>query len=218
MYLKDKDTLWGTPVTQLKQFSRRYKLIMFCVYAADILLIFLLTWLMFIKGVDYKAYGFMIVCLSLLIYMAGNTFANPDHWQAFNFYKKRANAQVQTGFYKLDTDSLYRVLYCSSYKRLKSGKTLEEYMEACLNACSENWVYSRKIMKFLEGYASEEGTEVEFVTWHGKNYFIGFKAKEVVEDGGNNAGDTENTEYDERTDADRGDSDSDDSGVVDKEQ
>ena len=191
MKLKDCKELWGIPIIHLKEHSKKYKMYACLLYFLDVVLMFGLTAFMFINGVDYNTYGFVLVSVCIMFHFIMYAKLNPEKWEAFQFYKKHISCDVREVTYDVDENKLYSVLYCTGYKRLKQNGTVDKYKELMLSACCENVKYSSSIMKFMKKYESESGNLTCFIIQKGKKqFFIDFKQSEVIEDGDNFEGET----------------------------
>lgn len=192
MQLKDIDTLWGIPVVHLKEYSKKYRFWMSIVYLVDIALIFGLTAFMFYANVQYSVHGYVVVILALLVQFVAYFFLSLEKWEAFKFYKKHSKCNIYEKTYKISADQFYSILYCVGYKRLKEGKTIDDYKELCLSACCENVKYAKSIGKYLRKYEDDSG-DIPCVVMHkGKaQYLIDFG--ELVKGEGNEDGNNDNS-------------------------
>lgn len=192
MVLRDSTTLWGIPVTLLEEHSKKYRLWSAVLYIADLLVIFSVTAYLYYSGMSYEAYGFMVVIVGVFFHFILYQFLNPERWIAFKFYRKYANCKLVERTYDIDTEQLHSVLYCAGCKRLKAGKTFEEYKELFVSSCCEDVKFAKSLMKYMEKYSSESGRLTCVIIIKNKsNYFIDFKEDiDYVSDDGN-AGDAE---------------------------
>lgn len=174
--LEDMETLWGIPVIRLKEYSKKYKfyfsLLLFC----DAIIVTIIMYLMFKYSVDFYSYLLIITLLCLLINNAINYFLNPARWQAFKFFKANKNNKIKIMSYNLDEKTLYSILYCVGFKRLKQNKSFEDYKELLLSACCEDISNAKKVMKLLRKYENKSGTLIAYIMIKGnKEYFIDYK-------------------------------------------
>lgn len=195
MRLKDYKTLWGTSIVHLKAHSSKYRLNSIILYLVDIALVVILTAFMYYNHVNYRTYGFIIVALCLLFHFIIYDKLNPEKWEAFKFYKKHQSYQIKEKTYSVNDTNLYSILYCTGYKRLRQGRTFEEYKELMLSACCENIKYAHSIMKYINKYESCDGNLTCIIIEKGKKqYFIDFKEEEEVSDGDVNKGEITESE------------------------
>jgi Ca2+/Na+ antiporter len=187
MKLKESQTLWGIPITHLKEHSKKYRLYSSLLYLLDIVLIVLLTLYMYYNNVNYQSYGFLIVVVCLFVHFTTYSFLNPDKWEAFKFYKKYSDCELITKTYDLDEEKMFSMLYCLAFKRLRQGKSFETYKELMLSACCEDTRNAKKLMKYLQKYESESGTLTCRIIIKGKSqYFIDFVNEDNTEELENN--------------------------------
>ena len=184
--LRNFKTIWGIPIIHLKEYSKKYKLYSFILYLADVISIFGLTAFMYFNNIDYRAYGFILLFVCILLHFAFNQLLSPEKWEAFKFYKNNESCDVVQKKYKVDCNNLYSILYIVGYKRLKENKDITYYKELMLSACCENVKYSKNIMKYLQKYENESGNLTCFIITRGKSQFlIDFDNIEEEEENGN---------------------------------
>lgn len=183
MKLKDIQTLWGTPVVHLREHSRRYRFSTTLLYLGDIALVTILTAFMYDNHISYNVYGFVLVAICILFHFISYYKLNPDKWEAFKFYRNNSNYEVKEKCYKVDSENLHSILYCSGYMRLKKNCSFDNYKELMLSACCENIKYSKVIMKYLKKYESESGNLICYIIEKGKKqYLIDFKSDDDSSD------------------------------------
>lgn len=173
--LKDETELWGTPVIALKEYSRKFKWQMFLLVLGDIFVIFLTTFGLWSFNISYQAYGFVVLIVSLAFHFGLYNLLRPDRWETFNFWRRHGEKELHTLCYNVEPEQLYSVLFCSGYRRLKTGQTEEYYKALFYDACCESSARSGKLMKFLDSYKDENGSlAVTVVSDEKHNYFIKF--------------------------------------------
>lgn len=202
MILSDLETVWGIPIISLKEYAKKHRLYSIILYLFDFLLVSVLVFAMYKKGSSFQTYMFIMVLVCIFIMMLSNTYLNPIKWQAYKFYRKFKNYNVEEVYYNVDANKLFSVIYCTGYKRVKADKSMEYYQEVMLSACCEDSYYAKNLMKYLSKYKSEEniGVKVLVITKNKKQYFIDF-ANSIQDLEGeddnvreyNNSGDTEDS-------------------------
>lgn len=176
MILSDINELWGIPIVYLKEYSKKYRLYSWIMYLIDALVIIGATAFMYFRNVSFEAYGFVVVILAVFVYLGMSKFLNMENWLVFKFYKHYCKCKVVEFSYNIDADSLYSILYCVNYKRLKPNKSEQEYRELICGACCENSRYAGKLMDFMKKYQSPSGTVTCYILIRkNKQFFIGFK-------------------------------------------
>lgn len=176
MVLSDINELWGIPLVYLKEYSKKYRLYNWIIYLIDALLIIGVTAFMYFKKMSFEAYGFFVVIIAVFAYLGMSKFLNMENWLVFKFYKHHQWCRVEERKYNIDSDSLYSILYCANYKRLKPNRTEQEYREVMCGACCENSKYSSKLMDFMKKYQSPSGAVTCYILIRkNKQFFIGFK-------------------------------------------
>lgn len=203
MLLKERQTLWGIPVTALKEHGRKYRLFSYGLLVLDIVVIFGLTAFLYYGNYSYSAYGYVVVAVALTMNLIANQYLNPERWAAYKFYKRHQGHKVTEVCYKVDAEKLYSVLYCTGYRRLKSGLSYEKYCELMVSACCENPSYAKTIAHYLKKYISDSGDLTCFIVSAKKNqFFVDMKEEEDSLNGISTDVDTGDTdESEERSDS-----------------
>ena len=176
MKLEDLSQIWGISVVSLKEYSKSYRIKSILLYLLDILVMSSLVFIMYKQGSNFQVYIFVLILVCIVFTLWLNTVLNPNKWQAFKFYKRNRKHKVNILKININDDTLYNVLYCVGYKRLKLNKGLDFYKELILVNCCENYRNSKKVLKYLQKYISDDGdTSIYTLEVNGKDtYFIGF--------------------------------------------
>lgn len=177
MLLKEMSELWGTSTIKLKDYASKYRCALIGFYILDIVIMIVLVSLMYNQGSPFSTYIFVLVIVCLLFTLISNLWLNPDKWLAYKFYRRHANDTVVLKTYSLDSSSLYNILYCTGFKRVKLDKSVEFYKELFISACCEDSKYSHLLMKYMKKYECdyESATQVYIIQTSNKSYFINFK-------------------------------------------
>lgn len=184
MTLKEINTLWGNPVIKLREYAKKYRVYSVMLYILDIILLAILTAIMYKQGSNFQVYMFVMVMFVLIFSLIFSTFLNTNKWSAFKFWKRYKNNKVVIKKYKVDAKQLYAVIYCMNYKRLKQDKEFTDYLDMILNACNEDSIYAKTVMKYLSKYEDEETGNLEVYTVKSGNkyLFIDYKNNNESED------------------------------------
>lgn len=172
--------LWGIPIVKIKEYGKRYRLLSSIIIFIDALVTIILLTMMYFKGVSLQVYFFIMVLLCIFVTLWLNTYLNPVKWEAYKFYNKFKRCICDEYRYKVDSNQLYNVLYCSGYKRLKLDKDLDFYKELIVSACCEDYIYAKRVMKYLDKYKctdsnmSESNLFIQVINKGKKTYFINF--------------------------------------------
>ena len=188
MTLKELGTLWGNPIVKLKGYAKKYRIGSIFLYVLDVFILGVLTFIMYKQRSTFNIYMFVMVMFAILFTIIFNLYLDTNQWEAFKFYKKHANNKIEIKKYKVDAGNLYSIIYCMNYKRLKQDKEYEDYLETIINACNEDWTFSKSLMKYMEKYEDAETGNLEVYTIKKgkKTYFIDYvetiKDKNKVEE------------------------------------
>ena len=175
MKVTDLTEIWGIPKSKLQEYSKQYKWWMVGVYLLDIIAVILLVVILYNSGAKAQFYLYAVGLLCIIITLLMSYKINTDTGVAYQFYNKVQRKDCAVEYYNLNEEVLYNILYCIGYRRLKSNKSLEIYMEMLLSACCDNAKCAYAIMKFMNRYKSEgkDGMAV-YVLQGKKKAFLGF--------------------------------------------
>ena len=174
--LKDEMELWGVPVVALTEYGRKFRWRMALLFTGDMFVVFSLTQMLYSLGLSYQAYGFVVLFVSLIFHFGFSNLLHPDRWEAYRFWRRHGGDALSVHRYRLSAVQMYGVLYCSGYRRVRTGLSRSEYMVMFPDACAGSSSRARKLMHYMGIYESENG-DVEVVTIDGadgKKYFIKF--------------------------------------------
>lgn len=195
MKLEDYETVWGTPIDTLKEYSKKYRFWSSIIYLADVIVILAVTAYMFYAGVSYNAYGFVVVLVAIFVHFISLNCLNLDRWMAFKFYRRNKDKAITKHKLDLNEDTLYSVLYCAGCKRLKQGRTLAEYIELMRSSCCEDSKFAKKVIPYLMKYEASSGSlGMCCVTRGSYCSFIDFEESEVYDNGSSAGSDEDVTE------------------------
>lgn len=156
MKLREMRTIWGIPITTIKEHAKIYKRWITVMYLFDIVVLSLITLYLFNKSMGFFWYIGAIVVFTLLCNLVITNVSHASKYEAFKFYRTCKNCDVYEKQYNISNEQLYSVLYCAGYKRLKTGKTSSEYVDALCLLCCEDRSNSGRIMKYLNKYKDDE--------------------------------------------------------------
>ena len=175
MKVVDLTEIWGIPKSKLQEYSKQYKWWMFGMYVLDIVAVVLLVAILYNSGADTRFYFYAIGLLCIIITLLMSYRINTDTGVAYQFYNKESRKECAIEYYSLNEEVLYNILYCIGYRRLKSNKSLEIYMEMLLSACCDNAKCAYTIMKFMNRYKSDNKDATAIYVLQGKKRgFLGF--------------------------------------------
>lgn len=175
MKVLDLTEIWGIPKSKLQEYSKQYKWWMFGMYVLDIVAVVLLVAILYNSGADTRFYFYAIGLLCIIITLLMSYRINTDTGVAYQFYNKVSRKECAIEYYSLNEEVLYNILYCIGYRRLKSNKSLEIYMEMLLSACCDNAKCAYTIMKFMNRYKSDNKDATAIYVLQGKKRgFLGF--------------------------------------------
>ena len=175
MKVVDLTEIWGIPKSKLQEYSKQYKWWMFGMYVLDIVAVVLLVAILYNSGADTRFYFYAIGLLCIIITLLMSYRINTDTGVAYQFYNKVSRKECAIEYYSLNEEVLYNILYCIGYRRLKSNKSLEIYMEMLLSACCDNAKCAYTIMKFMNSYKSDNKDATAIYVLQGKKRgFLGF--------------------------------------------
>lgn len=183
MLLKDRQTLWGVSISYLMSCGKKYRLGTLTMYIVDIVLVVGTTMFLYNNNYSYSAYGYIVVCTALLFNLVMWQYLNPAKWVALKFYRKHKSLKVEEQTYSVGSEKLHSVLYCTGFRRMVHGGSVERYKEMILSACMDNPKRASSIIKYLEPYKDDNGDFVCYVA--GGKYFVDLKEDE---DGSNSNG------------------------------
>lgn len=170
--LKDRDTLWGNSIQSLKAYSKKYRLTAFFIYLFDILMVIGAVFFMYCNRSSVQVYIVIMISITLIVVLSIYAFLNVQQWQAYKFYRKYQNKDIHKLVVNVDAEKLYSIIYLMNYKRLKEGKSIEEYKELILSACCEDKINAKKFYQNIKKYEdNENGTLQLYVI---DKYFIDF--------------------------------------------
>lgn len=177
MKVSEITEIWGISKVKLQEYQKKYKWWMFSLYAIDIFVMCVLVIILYNSGADAQFYMYTLVIVCVVMSVAMGYRINSDTGIAFQFYRKNSRKEYALEYYNLNKEVLYNILYCIGYRRLKSNKSMEIYMEMLLSACCENAKCAYTIMKFMNRYKSENNEGVPIYVLQGKKKaFLGFKS------------------------------------------
>ena len=198
MTLKELGTLWGNPIIKLQEYAKKYRIGSIFLYTLDIGIMAGLSIIMYKQRSSFNTYMFVMVIFVIIFSLIFNMYLNSDKWAAFKFYRRHKNAPVEIKKYRVSAQNMYSVIYCMNYKRLKPDKDLKDYLEMVLNACNEDWTFSKSFMKYIAKYEDAETGNIEVYVIHKKkkDYFVDYKTDitklvEPKEDSEEKSADTE---------------------------
>lgn len=175
MRLDNQTTIWGMKIQYLKEQCKRYRLYSVLLYLLDAIVFVFLCYIMYVQKTPFQSFLYVMLFTAFLFNYVYTAILNPHKWQTYKFYLRHKNHVVDIKSYDLDDKKMYAILYCLGCKRLKDNKSFEEYKELLLSIICEDNVYSKKIMKYLSKYESEEGlTKCSIMAVRNKLYFIDF--------------------------------------------
>ncbi len=175
MKVADLTEIWGISKGKLQEYSKQYKWWMIGVYALDVVAVVLLVAILYNSGADARFYLYAIGLLCIIITLLMSYKINTDTGVAYQFYNKVVKKECAVEYYNLNEEVLYNILYCIGYRRLKSNKSMEIYMEMLLSACCDNAKCAYTIMKFMNRYKSENKEGIAIYVLQGKKKgFLGF--------------------------------------------
>lgn len=181
--MKEVEELWGIPVVKLAEYGKKYKWLSVLIYIINVVSMLLAVYLMYINGSSFQVYIFVLVLICIVVIAWFNVVLSPNRWAAYRFYKIHYNDKVERKTYNVTAEQLYNVLYCSKYRRLKLGKSLDYYKDLMLSACCEDSTYSAKFMKYIDKYADESGNLSLIICRNGRKlFFINFVEEESNKD------------------------------------
>ena len=171
MQLKDVESVWGIVSTDLETDSKVYRLHLAMLYLLEAIVALLLTVILYVVGLSYQDYGYMVVFACIVLYYFGSRYLEIDKWEAFKFYRKFYYDKVSIESFDLNADNLYSILYCCSVKRLRVGKSFDVYKEIYLSSCYNSMEFSSRSMKYMDKYLG--GSVKCLILKHGtKRYFV----------------------------------------------
>lgn len=160
MKLKDTNTIWGIPISIIKERARLYRKWVSLMYLFDIFVITIVTTLLFQSNMGFQWYVAVIVVFAILCNIIITSVSNASKYEAFKFFKSNRNCNIIEKQFSISNEQLYSVLYCVGYKRLKVSKTSHEYCDSLCSLCCEDKYNAKKIMKYLNKYAvSDDSSE-----------------------------------------------------------
>jgi len=164
-------SIFGLDIKLAKQGARKYKLTTYMCMLLDALIVITCAMSLFKVG---NAVLFLEIStvVAIGINMLAFAIVGGDNREAYIAYSKLRNKGVSEKRYSLDEKALYSVLFCSGYKRIKKNSTADVYKEAINSACMQSLKYSRRILKNLSKYESENGNMTIFTC---KGYYIDIK-------------------------------------------
>lgn len=175
MCVKDLESIFGTSISLIQTYSIKYRIgVVVCVMLDIVLMVGACIALGFNAGIS----NYFIVCLSLalLINFLISVMTKSDYREVFLFYRKFRNSKVVVKKYKVTDENLFATLFCSGYLRIKPDQPRDTYIEAFRSACCQNYKYSKRIMKYLSRYESDEDSNFEvYVTDSKKSRFVDIK-------------------------------------------
>lgn len=176
MLLKEQNTLWGIPSIHLKDYSKKYKRFIRNSFLYTVLFSILTAIVCAVLSLNIALSGYIVCSSCMIVFYILNERMTPQKWDAYRFYKRFSNCEIQIKTYNVTDDILYSILYCAGYKRLRQNKTLEEYKELMLSSCCEDITYSERLMSYLQKYESQEGSlRCIIIDKNKKSYFIDFE-------------------------------------------
>lgn len=197
MKLSEVSTIWGIPVSIIKERAKIYKKWIALMYVFDIVIVSIVTMLLFQNGMGFHWYVAIIVLFVLLCNMIITSVSNVLKYEAFKFFRYNKKCNVIEKQFSISNEQLYSVLYCVGYKRLKVSKTSHEYCDSLCSLCCEDAYNAKKIMKYLNKYEVKD-TDSDNITLRcyvlkrcRKNYLVDITfctdedSKEIMEDAGN---------------------------------
>ena len=160
MKLNDVSSIWGIPISSIKERAKIYKKWVTLMYLFDIVIVSIVTMLLFQNGMGFQWYVAIIVVFAILCNVIITSVSNVSKYEAFKFFKSNRNCNVVEKQFSISNEQLYSVLYCVGYKRLKVSKTSHEYCDSLCSLCCEDKYNAKKIMKFLNKYeVSDDSSE-----------------------------------------------------------
>lgn len=175
MKLSETHTIWGIPVSSLKERAKVYKRWIAVMYGFDILVISIITAYLFRRAQSFWWYALAIVIFAVLCNIVITVVSNASKYEAFKFYRKMRNCTVEECQYSITVEQLYSVLYCMGYKRLKPERSFHEYCEAIFSMCCEDAYNSKKVMKYLDKYKVTDDGAITLkclILKHRKRYYL----------------------------------------------
>ena len=176
MSLKERQTLWGTSVSYLMSYGKKYQRGTLAMYVVDIIVVIGITAFLYYNDYSYNAYGYIVLCSALVFNLVLGQYFNPDRWIALKFYNRHKSLKVEERAYSVDAEKLHSVLYCTGYRRMSHGGSVDRYKEMMLSACMDNPKRAGSIVKYLEPYRDENGDFICYVA--GGKYFVDLKEDE----------------------------------------
>ena len=170
--LKEKETLWGLSIFDLRTTCKKYKLYSFIILMFDILFMFGLVFVMYKRNLDYVSYLIVMLLVTFVFWLLYNKILNPIKYASYKFFNKHSNQQVVEKTYDIDKDKMYSILFCISTKRFRKYKTLEGYKEFILNSCCNDYTYANRIMKIISKYENPKGSLKILVLQTGKKEYL----------------------------------------------
>lgn len=170
--LEDVDSIFGTPITMVKTYAARYRFICSLCIILDIIIVIVACLALYVRGTPSELLEMCFVCAVAINMLIG--FATKSEYrEVFSFYLKNKSRHIDVKRYSVDESKLFSVLFCAGYKRVDSDCSFDTYKEMLNSACIQNKAYSKKIMKYLKQYESEEGV-FQVVVCDNK-YYVDFK-------------------------------------------
>ena len=177
--LKDRKTLWGNSIADLKVRHKKFLQLSVIGWAIEILLWVGLVTIMAMRNVSTPSFFLTLLLISILYIVISEKYINTYTTVAYQFYKKHCSDIIEEEYFSLDAQRLYSVIYCTGCKRLQENKSYEYYVDLIISLCNENITMSHKIMKYLMKYkveSDEANATLEIIKGpRNKNYLINFK-------------------------------------------
>ena len=152
MRLSDVKTIWGIPISSIKERAKAYKRWVILMYLFDALIITIATVLLFQNGMGFEWYAIIVVIFAIFCNIIINSVSNISKYEAFKFYRQNNKYNIKEKQYNITNEQLYSILYCAGYKRLKVNRTFLEYCDSICALCCEDKYNAKKIMKYLSKY------------------------------------------------------------------
>ena len=197
MKLKDSATIWGIPISVIKEQAKLYKKWVAFMYILDIVILSIVTMLLFNSGLGFSWYIGVIIVFTLLCNLIITQVSNASKYEAFKFFKANRNLNITEKQFSILDEQLYSVLYCLGYHRLKQNKSLADYCESVFSLCCEDKYNAKRVMKYLNKYLAKDDENVtlkcKIVTKGKVEYLVDISfcadGKVGSEDGDNQSGD-----------------------------
>ena len=173
--VKDLDSIFGTAMSLIRTYSVKYRIgVVVCVIIDIVLMIGACIALGF--NADIPSYFVICFALAILVNLIISFITKSDYKEVFLFYRKFKNSKVVVKKYKVTDENLFATLFCAGYLRIKPDQPRDTYIEAFRSACCQNYKYSKRIMKYLSRYETQEDSNFEvYITDSNKSRFIDIK-------------------------------------------